>query len=140
MHRKNTKFRKIGFIPPTGENEVSRYLIISSALLLIVERARAKVQNHNFIASASCGIFTDLFSKLRSNKESCNNFVHHRGINRGQYGLISKKRFYATLFCLNYLLRWGKLMIEERACRKTRLGGGDYPSRTICTPPLAKLV
>ena len=37
------------------------------------------------------GIFIDFFSKLRSNKESFNNIVHHRAINKGQYGLISKK-------------------------------------------------
>ena len=32
-----------------------------------------------------------LFSKLRSNRKSFNNIVHHKAINRGYYGFISKK-------------------------------------------------
>ena len=82
MHRKNKKFRKIGLIASTSENKVLSSLIISSTLLLI------EVQKRNFISCASCGIFTDLFSKLRSNKEGFENIVHHRAINRGQYGLF----------------------------------------------------
>jgi len=66
-------------------------LIISSASLLIEERACAMVQHHDFISSASCGIFIDLFLKQRSNKESFNNIVHHNAITRGQYGFIFKK-------------------------------------------------
>ena len=57
-----------------------------------------------------------LFSKLRSNKESFNNIVHHRALKRGQYGLISKrnKRFNVMLFWADYYLRWRRLAIEER--------------------------
>ena len=39
----------------------------------------------------TCCVLIDLFSKLRSIKESFKNIVHHRAINRGQYGLISNK-------------------------------------------------
>ena len=64
MHRKNKKIGKIGLIAPTSENEVLSWSI-SSASLLIEPCACAKVQKRNFISSASCGIFKDLFSKLR---------------------------------------------------------------------------
>ena len=50
--------------------------------------------------------------------------VPHRAIKRGQNGLIS-----------NYQLRWFRLPIEERACRKPRLGGGDYSLRTSALSP-----
>ena len=83
MQRKNKKFRKISLMVPTSENEALNSLLISSVSLLIEE--------HDFISSASCGIFIDLFSKLRSHKESFKNIVHHRAVNRGQYGLMSKK-------------------------------------------------
>ena len=91
MHRKNKKFRKISLIAPISENEVLSLLIMYSASLLIEVRACIKFQKRNFISSTSCGIFKDLFSKLRSSKESFKTIVHHRAINRGQYGLISKK-------------------------------------------------
>ena len=91
MHRKNKKFRKISLIAPTNENEVLSSLIISSTSSLIEEQACPKVQKRSFISSASCGIFIDLFSKLRSSKEIFKYIVNHRAINRGQYGLISKK-------------------------------------------------
>ena len=45
----------------------------------------------NFISGASCGIFIDLFSKMRCNTETFKDIVHHRAINRGQYGPIFKK-------------------------------------------------
>ena len=111
MHRKNKKFRKISLIAPTSENEVLSSLVVSSASLLIEERTCEKVQKRNFICSASCGIFIDLFSKLRSNKESFNNIVHHRAIFR------RNKRFNVSIFISDYKLRWWRLPIEERACR-----------------------
>ena len=52
-------------------------------LLLIEVSAYAKVQKRNFISSTPCGIFIDLFSKWRSNKDRLKNIVHH-----SQYGLI----------------------------------------------------
>ena len=52
---------KISLIAHTSENEVLSSLIISNTSLLIEERACAKVQKRNFISSASCGIFIDLF-------------------------------------------------------------------------------
>ena len=55
MHRKNKKFRKIGLIAPTSENEVLGSLIISSASL------RTKVQKRNFISSALYGVLIDSF-------------------------------------------------------------------------------
>ena len=76
---------------PTSKNEVLSSLIIHSASLLIEERICTKVKKRNFFLNTSCGIFTNLFSKLRSSKESYKNIVHHKAINRGQYGLISKK-------------------------------------------------
>ena len=72
MHRENKKFRKIGLIMATSENEVLRFLILSDATLPIKERACAKVQKRNLILSFK-------------------NIVHHRAFNRSQYGLISKK-------------------------------------------------
>ena len=63
----NKKFRKIGLIAAISENEVLlSSLIISSASLLIEERARAMVQKRNLISRASCGKFIDLFSKLKA--------------------------------------------------------------------------
>ena len=40
------------------------------------------------------------------------------------------------LFCGNP--RWWRLQVEERACRKTRLGGFNYQFRTSAPPPLAR--
>ena len=40
------------------------------------------------------------------------------------------------LFWGDYYLRWWRLPIEERACRKTDLGGGDYYLRNSWTPSL----
>ena len=39
------------------------------------------------------------------------------------------------LFWADYYLRWWRLAIEERACRKTDLGGGDYYLRNSGLPP-----
>ena len=39
------------------------------------------------------------------------------------------------LFWADYYLRWWRLPIEERACRKTDLGGGDYYLRNSGVPP-----
>ena len=46
------KFRKIGLIPPTSENEVLSSLIISIASLLNEERGCVKAQkrNHKFLS------------------------------------------------------------------------------------------
>ena len=45
------------------------------------------------------------------------------------------------LFRGDYYLRWWRLRIEEPACRKTDLGGGDYYLRNSGLPPSrAKLV
>ena len=53
---------------------------------------------------------------------------------------LRNKRFNVTLFLSDYQLRRWRLPIEERACRKTRLGGGDYPLRTsaLLPPPPVK--
>ena len=48
---------------------------------------------------------------------------------------LRNKRFNVTLFLSDYQLRWWRLPIEERAYRKTRLGGGDYQLRTSALPP-----
>ena len=42
---------------------------------------------------------------------------------------LRNKRFNFMLFWADYYLRWWRLPIEERACRKTDLGGGDYVIR-----------
>jgi len=39
------------------------------------------------------------------------------------------------LFWADYYLRWWRLPIEELACRKTDLGGGDYYLRNSGLPP-----
>ena len=39
------------------------------------------------------------------------------------------------LFWADYYLRWWRLPIEERACRKTDLGGGDYYLSNSGLPP-----
>ena len=39
------------------------------------------------------------------------------------------------LFWADYYLRWWRLPIEERACRKKDLGGGDYYLRNSGLPP-----
>ena len=39
---------------------------------------------------------------------------------------LRNKRFNFMLFWADYYLRWWRLPIEERAFRKTDLGGGDY--------------
>ena len=41
-------------------------------------------------------------------------------------------------FWADYYLRWWSLPIEERACRKTDLGGGDYFLRNSGLPPSFK--
>ena len=70
-------------------------------------------------------------------KKALTIYVHHKAINRGQYCLISKKsfRFKVMHFLSDYQLRWWRIPMEERACRKTRLGGDDYPLRTSAPPP-----
>ena len=40
-----------------------------------------------------------------------------------------------TKFYGDYQLRWWRLPIEERACRKIHLGGGDYLLRNSGLPP-----
>ena len=50
---------------------------------------------------------------------------------------LRNKRFNFMLFCTDYYLRWWRLPIEERACRKTDLGGGDYYLRNSRLPPSA---
>ena len=42
------------------------------------------------------------------------------------------------LFWGDYYLRWWRLPIEERACRKTDLGGGDYYLRNSGLPPFPR--
>ena len=48
---------------------------------------------------------------------------------------LKNKRFNLTLFLSDYQLRWWRLPIEERAYRKTRLGGGNYQLRISALPP-----
>ena len=48
---------------------------------------------------------------------------------------LRNKRFNVMLFWADYYLRWWRLPIEERACRKTDLGGGDYYLRNTGLPP-----
>ena len=48
---------------------------------------------------------------------------------------LRNKRFNFMLFWGDYYLRWWRLPIEERACRKTDLGGGDYYLRNSGLPP-----
>ena len=48
---------------------------------------------------------------------------------------LRKKRFNVMLFWGDYYLRWWRLPIKERACRKTDLGGGDYYLRNSGLPP-----
>ena len=43
------------------------------------------------------------------------------------------------LFGGDYYLRWWRLPIEERACRKTDLGGGDYYLRNSGLPPSSNI-
>ena len=50
---------------------------------------------------------------------------------------LRNKRFNVMLFWADYYLRWWRLPIEERACRKTDLGGGDYYLRNSELPPSA---
>ena len=42
------------------------------------------------------------------------------------------------LFWADYYLRWWRLPIEERACLKTDLGGGNYHLRNSGLPPSPK--
>ena len=51
---------------------------------------------------------------------------------------LRNNRFNVTLILADYQLRWWRLPIEERACRKTHLGGGDYSLRNsgLPSPPL----
>ena len=44
------------------------------------------------------------------------------------------------LFWGDYYLRWWRLPIEERACRKIDLGGGDYYLRNSGLPPSSEAV
>ena len=105
-HRKNKIFRKIGLIASTSENDVLSSLIISSASLLFEERACAKVQKRNFISSASCGKFIDLFSKLRSNKKALRIFYTIGPLTEVNMVLFKRnKRFNVTLFLTDY--NWG---------------------------------
>ena len=87
MHRKNNKFRKISLIAPTCENKVLSSLNIPSASLLNEERACAKVQycTHLFLALHGMA-FIDLL--YRFIKKALRILY---AINRGQYGLISRK-------------------------------------------------
>ena len=92
-----------------------------------------KVKKRNFIASPPCGIVVDLFLKLRSNKESFKNIVHHMGPLTEFIVVLflRNKEFNVNIFISDYIEVMQKLPIEERACSKTCLGGGDY----FCTPP-----
>jgi len=49
---------------------------------------------------------------------------------------LRNNRFNVTLILAEYQLRWWRLPIEERACRKTHLGGGDYSLGNSGLPPL----
>ena len=53
---------------------------------------------------------------------------------------LRNKRFNFMLFWADYYLRWWRLPIEERACRKTDLGGGDYYLRNSGLPPSSCLL
>ena len=53
---------------------------------------------------------------------------------------LRNKRFNFMLFWGDYYLRWWRLPIEERACRKTDLGGGDYYLRNSGLPSSCKRV
>ena len=48
---------------------------------------------------------------------------------------LRNKQFNFMLFWADYYLRWWRLPIDERACRKTDLGGGDYYLRNSGLPP-----
>ena len=48
---------------------------------------------------------------------------------------LRNNRFNVTLILADYQLRWWRLPIEERAGRKTYLGGGDYSLRNSGLPP-----
>ena len=48
---------------------------------------------------------------------------------------LINKRFNVRLFWADYYLRWWRLPIEERAGRKTDLGGGDYYWGTLDSLP-----
>ena len=49
---------------------------------------------------------------------------------------LKNKQFNVILFLSDYQLRWWRLPIEERACRKTRLGGCDYQLSISALPPV----
>ena len=49
---------------------------------------------------------------------------------------LRNKRFNVMLFWADYYLRWWTSPIEERTCRKTDLGGGEYYLRNSGLPPL----
>ena len=53
---------------------------------------------------------------------------------------LRNKRFNVMLFWADYYLRWWRLPIEERACRKTDLGVGDYYLRNSGLPPSSQEV
>ena len=48
---------------------------------------------------------------------------------------LRNKRFNVLLFWTDYYIRWWRLPIEERPCRKTDLGGSDYYLRNTGLPP-----
>ena len=70
-------------------------------------------ENQKTLNSKDNFIFIDLFSKLAEEQyKSFKNIVHHRVINRDQYGLISKKKASLMLtFFSDYKLRWWRLPI-----------------------------
>ena len=76
---------------------------ISSASLLIEERACAKIQKRNFISSPSCGIFIDLFSKQKAL-----GILYTIGplteVNMVLF--LRNKRFYVKIVISDYKLRW----------------------------------
>ena len=51
---------------------------------------------------------------------------------------LRNKRFNFMFFWADYYLRWWRLPIEERACRKTDLGCGDYYLRNSGLPPSSR--
>ena len=135
-HRKNKIFRKIGLIASTSENDVLSSLIISSASLIFEKHACAKVQKRNFISSASCGKFIDLFSKLRSNKKALRIFYTIGPLTEVNMVLFKRNKGFKCYAFFDWLqLRWWRLPIQERACRKTHLGGVDYSLRSSALTP-----
>ena len=48
---------------------------------------------------------------------------------------LRNNRLNVTLILADYQLRWWRLPIEERACRKKHLSGGDYSLGILDYPP-----